>query len=49
MTKVQLLMSIHLNDNLINEDVDHIEEVLDIFGLREEDLIELNRQNQHQK
>ena len=40
-------MSIHLNDNLINEDAEHIEEVLDIFGLREEDLIELNRQNQH--
>lgn len=42
-------MSVHLNDNRINEDPEHIEEVLDIFGLREEDLVELNRQHQHQK
>ena len=49
MSKVQLLMSVHLNDNEINQDRELMEDVLDIFGLREEDLIELNRQHQHQK
>lgn len=42
-SKVRLLMSIHLNDNEINSDHELMQEVLDIFGLREEDLVELNR------
>ena len=49
LTKVQLLMSIHLNDNEINSNDELIDEVLDIFGLRKEDLIELNRQLAHPK
>lgn len=37
-------MSIHLNDNEINSDPELMQEILDIFGLRLEDLVELNRQ-----
>ena len=43
-SKVRLLMSIHLNDNEINSDPELMQEILDIFGLRLEDLVELNRQ-----
>lgn len=43
MFRLPLVMSIHLNDNEINRNQDTFSEVLDIFGIREEDLIELNR------
>ena len=42
-------MSVHLNDNEINQSRETLEEVLDMFGLREEDLVELNRQQVNQK
>jgi len=43
MFRLPLVMSIHLNDNEINRDQEMLSEVLDIFGIREEDMIELNR------
>lgn len=49
MFRLPLVMSIHLNDNEINRDQETFSEVLDIFGIREEDLIELNRQSLNQK
>ena len=49
MFRLPLLMSIHLNDNEINRDQEVLSEILDIFGIGEEDLIELNRQSFHQK
>jgi len=43
MSQVQLLMSIHLNDNEITRNSELMEELLDIFGIQRDDLIELNR------
>lgn len=40
------MLAVHLNDNDINRDAKFMSDLLDVFGLGEIDLVEINRSNQ---